>query len=105
LPPASIARSEGEKQAEINKAQGEAAAIGALAEATAEAIRKVADAIQQPGGEQAVQLKVAERAVDAFANLAKTNNTMIVPSHMGEVAGLIGTAMALLNNKTAGKAP
>jgi regulator of protease activity HflC (stomatin/prohibitin superfamily) len=102
---ASIARSEGEKQAEINKAQGEAAAIGALAEATAEAIRKVAAAIQQPGGEQAVQLKVAERAVDAFAHLAKTNNTMIVPSHMGEVAGLIGTAMALLNNKTVGKAP
>jgi regulator of protease activity HflC (stomatin/prohibitin superfamily) len=102
---ASIARSEGEKQAEINKAQGEAAAIGALAEATAEAIRKVAAAIQQPGGEQAVQLKVAERAVDAFAHLAKTNNTMIVPSHMGEVAGLIGTAMALLNNKTPSKAP
>jgi regulator of protease activity HflC (stomatin/prohibitin superfamily) len=102
---ASIARSEGEKQAEINKAQGEAAAIGALAEATAEAIRKVAAAIQQPGGEQAVQLKVAERAVDAFAHLAKTNNTMIVPSHMGEVAGLIGTAMTLLNNKTVGKTP
>jgi regulator of protease activity HflC (stomatin/prohibitin superfamily) len=102
---ASIARSEGEKQAEINKAQGEAAAIGALAEATAEAIRKVAAAIQQPGGEQAVQLKVAERAVDAFAHLAKTNNTMIVPSHLGEVAGLIGSAMALLNTKAPGKAP
>jgi regulator of protease activity HflC (stomatin/prohibitin superfamily) len=102
---ASIARSEGEKQAEINKAQGEAAAIGALAEATAEAIRKVAAAIQQPGGEQAVQLKVAERAVDAYAHLAKTNNTMIVPSHMGEVAGLIGTAMALLNNRPGAKLP
>jgi regulator of protease activity HflC (stomatin/prohibitin superfamily) len=102
---ASIARSEGEKQAEINKAQGEAAAIGALAEATAEAIRKVAAAIQQPGGEQAVQLKVAERAVDAFAHLAKTNNTMIVPSHMGEVATLIGTAMTLLNAKPGHKAP
>jgi regulator of protease activity HflC (stomatin/prohibitin superfamily) len=102
---ASIARSEGEKQAEINKAQGEAAAIVALAEATAEAIRKVAAAIQQPGGEQAVQLKVAERAVDAYAHLAKTNNTMIVPSHMGEVAGLIGTAMALLHNKPGAKLP
>jgi regulator of protease activity HflC (stomatin/prohibitin superfamily) len=63
-----IARSEGEKQAEINKAQGEAAAITAVAEATAEAIRKIAAAIQQPGGEQAVQLKVAEKAVDAYAN-------------------------------------
>ena len=96
---ASIARSEGEKQAEINKAQGEAAAITAVAEATAEAIRKIAAAIQQPGGEQAVQLKVAEKAVDAYGQLARTNNTMIVPGHMGEVAGLIGTAMALLNRK------
>ena len=60
-----IARSEGEKQAEINKAQGEAAAIVAVAEATAQAIRQVADAIRAPGGEQAVQLKVAERAVEA----------------------------------------
>ena len=62
-----IARSEGEKQAEINKAQGEAAAITAVAEATADAIRKIAAAIRQPGGEQAVQLKVAERAVEAYA--------------------------------------
>jgi len=91
-----IARSEGEKQAEINKAQGEAAAITAVADATADAIRKIAQAIQQPGGEQAVQLKVAERAVDAYQHLAKTNNTMIVPGHMGEVATLIGTAMTLM---------
>jgi len=94
-----IARSEGEKQAEINKAQGEAAAISAVAEATAEAIRKIAAAIEQPGGTQAVQLKVAERAVDAYSELAKTNNTMIVPGNMSEVASLIGTSMALLNNK------
>ena len=90
-----IARSEGEKQAEINKAQGEAAAIIAVAEATADAIRKVAQAIQAPGGEQAVQLKVAERAVEAYGQLAQKNNTMIVPGNMTEVAGLIGTAMAL----------
>ena len=91
-----IARSEGEKQAEINNAQGEAAAISAVAEATAEAIRKIAAAIREPGGEQAVQLKVAEKAVDAYANLARTNNTMIVPGNMTEVSSLIGTAMALL---------
>ena len=90
-----IARSEGEKQAEINKAQGDAAAITAVADATADAIRKIAAAIQSPGGEQAVQLKVAEKAVEAYAQLAKANNTMIVPGHMGEVAGLVGTAMAL----------
>ncbi|WP_295640904.1 stomatin-like protein [uncultured Methylibium sp.] len=91
-----IARSEGEKQAEINNAQGEAAAIVAVAEATADAIRKVAAAIREPGGEQAVQLKVAERAVDAYGQLAQKNNTMIVPGHMGEVATLIGTAMTLI---------
>ena len=82
-----IARCEGEKQAEINKAQGEAAAIIAVADATADAIRKIAAAIQQPGGEQAVQLKVAEKAVDAYAQLAQKNNTMIVPGNMSEVVG------------------
>jgi regulator of protease activity HflC (stomatin/prohibitin superfamily) len=99
-----IARSEGEKQAEINNAQGQAEAIKAVAEATAEAIRKVAAAIQEPGGEQAVQLKVAEKAVDAYANLARVNNTMIVPGNMTEVSALIGTAMTLLGKGTsAGK--
>ena len=95
---ASIARSEGEKQAEINKAQGEAAAIVAVADATADAIRKIAEAIRAPGGEQAVQLKVAERAVDAYQSLAKTNNTMIVPGNMTEVASLIATSMALIKS-------
>ena len=99
---AAIARSEGDKQAEINKAQGEAAAVTAVAEATAEAIKKIAAAIQQPGGEQAVQLRVAERAVEAYGQLAQKNNTMIVPGHMGEVAGLIGTAMSLVKGGKAG---
>ncbi|RZT93858.1 SPFH domain-containing protein [Rivibacter subsaxonicus] len=93
-----IARSEGEKQAEINKAQGEAAAIEAVATATAEAIRKIAAAIEQPGGTQAVQLKVAEKAVEAYAQLARQNNTMIVPGNMSEVSTLIGTAMALMRH-------
>ena len=93
---AAIARSEGQKQAEINKAQGEAAAITAVASATADAIRQIAAAIGAPGGEQAVQLKVAEKAIDAYGNLAKTNNTMIVPGNMTEVSGLIATAMAVL---------
>ncbi|MFP8834031.1 SPFH domain-containing protein [Hydrogenophaga sp. XSHU_21] len=92
-----IARSEGEKQAEINKAQGEAAAILAVAEATAEAIRQVADAIRQPGGEQAVQLKVAERAVDAYGKVAAdATTTLIVPSNMSEVSALIGSAMKMV---------
>ena len=91
-----IARSEGQRQAEINNAQGEAAAIIAVAEASAEAIRKIAEAIRSPGGEQAVQLKVAEKAVEAFAQLAQKNNTMIVPSNMSEISALIGTAMTLI---------
>ncbi len=94
-----IARSEGERQAEINKAQGEAAAIVAVADATADAIRKVAEAIRSPGGDQAVQLKVAERAVDAFAQLAQKNNTLIVPSNMTEVSALIGSAMTMIRGK------
>jgi regulator of protease activity HflC (stomatin/prohibitin superfamily) len=98
-----IARSEGEKQAEINTAQGEAAAITTVAEATAEAIRQIAAAIREPGGEQAVQLKVAERAVDAFSQLAQKNNTMIVPANMSEVSALIGTAMTLLKGSAAAK--
>jgi regulator of protease activity HflC (stomatin/prohibitin superfamily) len=94
-----IARSEGEKQAQVNMAQGEAAAITAVADATADAIRKVAEAIRQPGGEQAVQLKVAEKAVDAYAQLAQKNNTMIVPGNMSEVSALIGTAMTLMKGR------
>ena len=94
---ASIARSEGEKQADINKAQGEAAAILAVAEATAGAIRQVAEAIRQPGGEQAVQLKVAERAVDAFRTVAhESKTTLVIPSHMGEVSALIASAMQMV---------
>jgi regulator of protease activity HflC (stomatin/prohibitin superfamily) len=91
-----IARSEGAKQAEINKAQGEAAAILAVAEASAEAIRKIAAAIQSPGGEQAVQLKVAEKAVEAYSQLAQKNTTMIVPGNMTEVSALIASAMAVM---------
>ncbi|AMO24979.1 stomatin-like protein [Ramlibacter solisilvae] len=92
-----IAKSEGEKQAQINRAQGEAAAILAVAEATAEAIRKVAESIRQPGGEQAVQLKVAERAVDAYSSVAAdATTTLIVPSNMTEVAALVSSAMRML---------
>jgi regulator of protease activity HflC (stomatin/prohibitin superfamily) len=99
-----IARSEGERQAEINKAEGEAAAITTVANATADAIRKIAEAIRSPGGEQAVQLKVAEKAVEAYAQLAQKNNTMIVPGNMTEVSALIGTAMALLKGSKPGGA-
>jgi regulator of protease activity HflC (stomatin/prohibitin superfamily) len=100
-----IAKSEGERQSEINLAQGEASAIVAVAEASAEAIRKIAAAIREPGGEAAVQLKVAEKAVEAYSNLARVNNTMIVPGNMTEVAGMIGSAMALIKGAPPGGAP
>ena len=92
-----IARSEGEKQAVINKAAGEAASIKAVAEANAEAIERVAAAIRQPGGEQAVQLKVAEKAVEAYGKVAQdATTTLIVPSNMTEVSALIGSAMKMV---------
>ena len=92
-----IARSEGEKQYQINMAQGEAAAIISVADATADAIRKVAAAIQEPGGQQAVQLKVAERAVDAYGKVAAdATTTLIVPGNMSEVSALIATALTLI---------
>ena len=90
---AAIQRSEGERQAAINRAQGEAASISAIAEATAQAIERVGHAAKLPGGDTAVNLRVAEQYVEAFAKLAKTNNTMIVPSNLGDVSGLIATAM------------
>jgi regulator of protease activity HflC (stomatin/prohibitin superfamily) len=93
---AAIAKSEGDKQAQINVALGEASAIVAIADATAKAVRQVAEAIGHPGGIEAVNLKVAERYVDAFSGLAKTNNTLIVPANMGDVATLISTAMTVV---------
>jgi regulator of protease activity HflC (stomatin/prohibitin superfamily) len=96
---ASIARSEGEKQASINRAQGQATAIVALAEANAEALRQVAAAIREPGGSDAVNLKVAEQYVGAFAQLAKTNNSIIVPANMGDISGLIATAMQVVKTQ------
>ena len=89
-----IARSEGEKQAVINNAMGEAASITAVADATAQAIERVAAAIRQPGGEQAVQLKVAEKAVEAYSRVAAdSTTTLVVPANMTEVSTLIASAM------------
>jgi regulator of protease activity HflC (stomatin/prohibitin superfamily) len=92
---AAIAQSEGVKQAEINTAQGQAAAILAIAEANATAIRQVAEAISAPGGMNAVNLKVAEQYVAAFSNLAKTSNTLIVPSNLADLATLVTTATTM----------
>jgi regulator of protease activity HflC (stomatin/prohibitin superfamily) len=93
---AAIAKSEGEKQAEINQAQGEATATLVKAEATAKAIRQIAESIGAPGGVQAVNLRVAEEYIAQFGNLAKTTNTLILPTNVADVAGLIATAMSVV---------
>lgn len=92
-----IARSEGEMQSAINVAQGQAAAITEVAKATADALTRIGIAIGQPGGEQAVQLKVAEKAVDAYSLLAaQAKTTLVVPSNMTEVSALISSAMKMI---------
>ncbi|HEY6094080.1 MAG TPA: stomatin-like protein [Gallionellaceae bacterium] len=96
---AAIAKSEGEKQAAINNAQGQAEAIKAVADATAQAIRMVAQAIEAPGGMNAVNLKVAEKYVDAFGNVAKTGNTMILPGNMAEMGSMVAAAMSIVKNQ------
>jgi regulator of protease activity HflC (stomatin/prohibitin superfamily) len=94
---AAIAKSEGEKQAAINVAQGQAAAITEVATATAVALARVGAAIHQPGGQEAVQLKVAEKAVDAYSKLAQeSKTTLVVPSNMTEVSALISSAMKMV---------
>lgn len=93
---AAIAKSEGEKQAFINRAQGEAEAIKTVADGNAQAIRIVAQAIEAPGGMNAVNLKVAEKYVEAFAHVAKEGNTLILPGNLADMGGLVATAMSIV---------
>ena len=99
LKQADILKSEGQKAAAINKAQGEATATTTIAEATASAVRTVASAIGSEGGLQAANLKVAEQYIAAFGNLAKTGNTLIVPSNLTDVATMVQSAMTILGQK------
>ncbi len=91
-----IQRSEGEKQAAINTAQGQAEAIKAVAAATAQAIQQVALAIQSPGGMDAVNLKVAEKYVEAFGNVAKEGNTLILPGNLADMGSMVSAAMSIV---------
>jgi regulator of protease activity HflC (stomatin/prohibitin superfamily) len=88
-----IKGSEARKQQQINEAEGQAAAILAVATATAEGIRRVAESIKLPGGFEAVQLRVAEQYVEQFGELAKKNNTLVVPANVADVASMIALAM------------
>jgi regulator of protease activity HflC (stomatin/prohibitin superfamily) len=94
---AAILTSEGQKQSAINKAQGEATALRVVADATAAAVNVVAEAIGKEGGLQAANLKVAELYIAALGNLAKTNNTMIVPTNLSDVASVVASAMTVLD--------
>lgn len=96
---AAIARSEGEKQAQINEAEGKASATIAIATATAEAITKVAQSIQQQGGIDAVNLTVAERYIEAFSGIAKEGNTLILPANLADMGGLIASAMTVIKQQ------
>ena len=92
----SILTSEGQKQELINNAEGLAAEIKLKADATAEAITKVAKALNQEGGEQAANLEVAKQYVSEFGNLAKENNTLIIPSDVNNLSSMVATAMSVI---------
>jgi len=93
---AAIARSEGEKLKRINEADGRASEIRAVAMATAEGITEIAKSINAEGGADAVNLRIAEQYISEFGNLAKENNTMIIPSNLSDVAGVIATAKEVI---------
>jgi regulator of protease activity HflC (stomatin/prohibitin superfamily) len=88
-----IKASEASRQQQMNEAEGRAAAIRSVASATAEGIRAVAEAIRQPGGIEAVQLRVAEQYVAQFGELAKKTNTVVVPANVSDISGMVAAAM------------
>ncbi len=95
-----IERSEGEKQKRINEAIGRAEEIERVAAATAKGIREIVSAINEKGGVNAVNLRVAEQYINEFGKLAKTNNSIIIPSDLSDVAGMISTAMAVIKDQS-----
>ena len=95
-----IKASEAKKQQQINEAEGQAAAILAVARATAEGIRAVAESINSSGGFEAVQLRVAEQYITEFGKLAKSGNTLVVPSNLSDVGAMIGLAMSAIRPKS-----
>ena len=101
---AAILESEGQKQSQINKAAGEAQAIELVANANANAVRAVAAAMEVAGGTEAANLKVAQQYIEAFANLAKAGNTLIIPSTISDVAGVVASAMTVMDRTRSGQA-
>jgi len=95
-----IAQSEGEKQKRINEAEGRAIEIQRVAEATANGIREIASAINEKGGVNAVNLRIAEQYLNEFGKLAKTNNSIIIPSNLSDIAGMIKAAASVIKDQT-----
>lgn len=95
-----IARSEGEKQRKINEASGTASEIEMVAVATAKGIKEIALSINEEGGMNAVNLRVAEQYLSEFGKLAKTNNSMIVPADLSDIAGVISSITSVFNKST-----
>ena len=93
-----IALSEGERARRINEAEGRAKEITLVAEAQAEGIRKVAAALNEPGGLNSVNMQLAQQYLTQFGNLAKQNNTMIIPSDLANVAGVIKACTSIVKN-------
>ena len=93
-----IKESEAKKQQQINEAEGEAQAILTVANATAEGVKAIAGAIQTDGGDQAVQLRVAEQYIDTFGNLAQKGNSLIIPSNLSDVSSIIASAMSVIKH-------
>jgi len=94
-----IAQSEGERQRRINEAEGRAAEIEKVAVATAEGLRKVAEAINEKGGTNAVNMRIAEQYLDEFGKLAKENNTMIIPAGLADIAGMVKAVTSVLKDE------
>ena len=90
--------SEGEKQKRINEAEGKAKEIELIALSTAEGINQIAKSLNQTGGDIAANLRVAEQYVNQFGNLAKENNTLIIPSNLSDISSVIATAMSVIEN-------
>jgi regulator of protease activity HflC (stomatin/prohibitin superfamily) len=95
-----IKESEAGRQQQINEAEGQAQAILAVARATAEGIRSVAESIRQPGGLEAVQLRVAEQYVERFGELAKEGNTLILPANLSDLGSMIAAAMSVVKGQS-----
>jgi regulator of protease activity HflC (stomatin/prohibitin superfamily) len=99
-----IALSEGEQQKRINEATGLAAEIEKIAEATASGIELIAKSIQRDGGKEALQLRLAEQYFEQFGKLAKTGNTLIIPSNLSDVSSMISAATTIYQQTQTKKA-